>query len=288
MRDGVPIGAHHAAALRGAGRSRSSRSRCWRRSRTRPSSPSRTPGCSRSWSSATATSERGTGAADGHWRGAARHRLVADRRAARARHLDCQRDAPLWSRVRHHPPVGRPPDHVGRALVRAVPARGRSASAQEPGRTADIVGIVLRPRHPQPPHPPRARRGSRRPHRVPGLASDRRLGPAQEPDLHAAHEQGRADWHHGVAPSLGGTPVHRPADRAAGNLRRPGRHRHRERPPVRGAGAAQRRARTRRSISRQPPPRPSASSPRRPRICQACSTPSSPAPPASATPIRGS
>ena len=36
--------------------------------------------------------------------------------------------------------------------------------------------------------------------------------------------------------------VHRPADRAAGDVRGPGRHRHRERPAVRGAGAAQRRA----------------------------------------------
>ena len=33
---------------------------CWRRSPTRPSSPSRTPGCSRSWSSATPTFRRAT------------------------------------------------------------------------------------------------------------------------------------------------------------------------------------------------------------------------------------
>ena len=36
-----------------------------------------------------------------------------------------------------------------------------------------------------------------------------------------------------------GPPIHRPADRAAGDVRRPGRHRDRERPAVRGAGAAQ-------------------------------------------------
>ena len=35
------------------------------------------------------------------------------------------------------------------------------------------------------------------------------------------------------------TAVHRPADRAAGDVRRPGRHRHRERPPVQGAGGPQ-------------------------------------------------
>ena len=34
-----------------SGRSPTGRSPCWRRSRTRPSSPSRTPGCSRNWSS---------------------------------------------------------------------------------------------------------------------------------------------------------------------------------------------------------------------------------------------
>ena len=38
---------------------------------------------------------------------------------------------------------------------------------------------------------------------------------------------------------LRGPPVHRPADRAAGDVRGPGRDRHRERPAVRGAGAAQ-------------------------------------------------
>ena len=40
--------------------------------------------------------------------------------------------------------------------------------------------------------------------------------------------------------SLRGPPVHRAADRAAGDVRRPGGDRHRERPAVRGAGAAQR------------------------------------------------
>ena len=41
--------------------------------------------------------------------------------------------------------------------------------------------------------------------------------------------------------------VHRAADRAAGDVRGPGRHRHRERAPVRGAGAAQRPALTERA-----------------------------------------
>ena len=43
---------HRRSAATRSGRSPSSRSRCWRRSRTRPSSPSRTPACSRSCRSA--------------------------------------------------------------------------------------------------------------------------------------------------------------------------------------------------------------------------------------------
>ena len=54
-----------------------SRSRCWRRSRTRRSSPSRTPGCSRSWRRRNRELTRGAGAADRHRRGAAGDRLVA-------------------------------------------------------------------------------------------------------------------------------------------------------------------------------------------------------------------
>ena len=48
---GGAIGAHRVP--RGPRPFSAARSRCWRRSPTRPSSPSRTPGCSRSWSSAT-------------------------------------------------------------------------------------------------------------------------------------------------------------------------------------------------------------------------------------------
>ena len=57
LREGVPIGVHrHVDATARSVPFSTSRSRSWRRSPTRPSSPSRTPGCSRSWSSATASS----------------------------------------------------------------------------------------------------------------------------------------------------------------------------------------------------------------------------------------
>ena len=49
------------------GRSRTARSPCWRRSPTRPSSPSRTPGCSRSWSSATPSFRRATARSPRRW-----------------------------------------------------------------------------------------------------------------------------------------------------------------------------------------------------------------------------
>ena len=50
LREGEAIGVLIAVTREVASRSPTQRSRCWRRSRTRRSSPSRTPGCSRSWS----------------------------------------------------------------------------------------------------------------------------------------------------------------------------------------------------------------------------------------------
>ena len=97
---GDAIGADRRRRATRRGRSPTSRSPCWRRSRTRPSSPSRTPGCSRSWSSATpnfrraTAGHRGAGAADRDGRGAAGDRLVADRSPARAgRHRRAARAA---------------------------------------------------------------------------------------------------------------------------------------------------------------------------------------------------
>ena len=68
-----------------------------------------------------------------------------------------------------------------------------------------------------------------------------------------------------------GRPVHRPRDRAAGDVRRPGRHRHRERPAVRGAGAAQRRPERGAGAADRDRPRSCASSPpRRPTCSRSC------------------
>ena len=59
LREDEAIGVLTMIALSRSGRSPMRRSPCWRRSRTRPSSPSRTPGCSRSWSSATTQESAG-------------------------------------------------------------------------------------------------------------------------------------------------------------------------------------------------------------------------------------
>ena len=64
---GEPIGVFTIWSPSRSVRSRTSRSRCWRRSRTRPSSPSRTPGCSRSWSSATPSFRRATARSPRRW-----------------------------------------------------------------------------------------------------------------------------------------------------------------------------------------------------------------------------
>ena len=80
--------------------------------------------------------------------------------------------------------------------------------------------------------------------------------------------------------SPGGTPLHRQADRAGAELRRAGRHRHREH------AAAQRAARIACS-SRPRPPRCSRSSVARRAICSLCSTPCWKTPRASARPTFG-
>ena len=78
--------------------------------------------------------------------------------------------------------------------------------------------------------------------------------------------------------SSGGPSVHRQADRAGAELRRPGRHRHREH------AAAQRTARQICCSSRPPPPTCSRSSAARLSICRPCSTRLSSRPPDCAMP----
>ena len=73
----------------------------------------------------------------------------------------------------------------------------------------------------------------------------------------------------------GGPSFHRQADRTAQNLRRPGRHRHRERAAVQGNPGAQRRIARGAGASDGDQPRCSASSAARRRTCSRSSTPSS-------------
>ena len=91
-------------------------------------------------------------------------------------------------------------------------------------------------------------------------ASRPALAPSRRADAQGERSGRR---HHHLPP--GGPAVHRQADRAGQQFRRPGRHRHREHP------AAQRAARSRCS-SRPPPPTCSRSSAARPSICRRCST----------------
>ena len=71
---------------------------------------------------------------------------------------------------------------------------------------------------------------------------DREVVAARGRSLRRADAQGRrTDRRHRHLPP-GGPPVHRQADRAGHELRRPGRHRHRERPPAQRIARAHRRS----------------------------------------------
>ena len=229
-------------------RSPSSRSRCWRRSRTRPSSPSRTPACSRSWSSATPSCRRATARSPRRWSSRPRpprccgsspssptdlqpvlDAIVAERRAALRQPMA---PSSIGSRRRSYPRPWPSTADAGRLKARRAAARSVRRTAELPAEPSSIV----------------RRRTSMT---LPDLGGSSRLPSART----------RQRRHGGIRPSLatpllregdaigaisilrdGGPAVHRPADRAAGDVRGPGRHRHRERPAVRGAGAAQRRA----------------------------------------------
>ena len=104
-----PIGVLIVQRYERRGRSPSSRSRCWRRSPTRRSSPSRTPGCSRSWSSATPSFRRATARSPRRWssrpprRDPAGHRRLADGSAVGARRDRRERRPALRAAERYEP-----------------------------------------------------------------------------------------------------------------------------------------------------------------------------------------
>ncbi len=179
---------------------------------------------------------RGAGAADRHRRGPAGHRLLAERTRACPRRRG--REAPgvsaaaagaafwalegdsLVSAGRRRPATARSPRQ--RCGCRSIAAWCSGARSSIGGRsTSTTCG--------------RASRASTRP--PPG---SRALGSAP---CSASRSFTGARAIGGLAVSAPRSPtLHRPPDRAAGDVRRPGRDRDRERPPVRGAGAAQRRA----------------------------------------------
>ena len=109
-------------------------------------------------------------------------------------------------------------------------SRSRWAAARSLGRaassTADVHVTTCRPR------PRRVSRGQ------PTMRGRSATGRS----LAVPADAGRFAHRRDPAPPHRGPALHRTADRPAADLRRPGRHRHRERPPVHRAGGAQRRA----------------------------------------------
>ena len=219
-------------------RSPTSRSRCWRRSPTRPSSPSRTPASSRSWSSATASSPR-------RW----------SSRRPRAR---CCGSSPP-----RRPTSSRCSTRCVESAARLCERRLRMPSSGVDGRglRAESLTAHSGPLLETSSSDIRLRRRSRIRRRAGARSSAGRstsptcqADPESEFDRSAssssasgriarrpAAPRGRRDRRHRAATAARSarSPT---ADRAAGDVRGPGRHRHRERPPVRGAAGAHGRA----------------------------------------------
>ena len=182
---------------------------------------------------------RGAGAADRHRRGAARHRLLADRSSSGARgdRRECaaacasasvtrlrrrwrrcsERSAPMGERAARRSPATR-----HRRLARG--SRPASRSGGPRARTIHVPDMA----------DGRVERSIPESRRVIGLGSPGRSARARCCATACRSAICRR--------TRRGPAVHATRDRAAGDVRGPGRHRHRERPAVRGAGAAQRRA----------------------------------------------
>ena len=133
-----------------------SRSSWWRPSPTRPSSPSRTRGCSRRCRRARRELTEVARAPDGDRRGAGRHQPFAQRAAARARcdRRDRVRTVPLASRPHHAARRTTPiasSREPGSPCPSEITARMRDAHSGRPR-------LGVRPRRTRGPHDPRAGR----------------------------------------------------------------------------------------------------------------------------------
>ena len=213
-------------------------------------------------------------AADRDRRDPAGHLELADRRPAGVRHHRARAPSGCASGVRR---ASDPFD--GTAHPPRRPSRPSHAEALRPSGAA----------FPQPPSPqgrpagrsgPRGRSTSPTSSRIPDygssdMAPDRRAtGAARR--CRCCARVSRSGRSRSPAPTS--RPVHRRADRAAEDLRRPGRHRHRERAPVQGAGGHATATSPRRWSSRPRPARSCASSRARRPMSSRCSTRSPRAP----------
>ena len=213
------------------GRSPRSRSSWSRTSPRRPSSPSRTRGCSASCARSLGAADRDLGSAEGHQlfagragagvpgdagerhphlRGQIRHAVALRRRRASCRRLAWRAET-AYADERRRNPVFRPAPNV------ACRARRQNETGGACHRPAHGAGLY------------RTRPGYRDDGRNCWRAHISCRADAQ------GREAGRRDHH--LPP--GGTAIQRQADRAGAELRRAGRHRHREH------AAAQRIARSR-------------------------------------------
>ena len=235
LRDGRADRRHHGAVGAEAGRSPTRRSSCSRPSPTRRSSPSRTSACSRSWSRATATSPRRSSSRRRPARScassparrptssrsstpspAARRALCAAR--VRARSSGSTASCFTWPRITACPSSG----------VEAV----RKRLSEAPGRRKRRGAVDLEPP---------ASSTSRTSHADPDYTHGELRGRRGVPE-HLAVPMLRDGLSVGAitVARVACRTVLRPADRSPQDLRRPGGHRHRERPAVPGAGGADR------------------------------------------------
>ena len=214
---------------------RDSRSLSLRSSPTRRSSPSRTSACSPSWRRVTVTCTEALEQQTATERDPAGHLQLPDRGPARSSTTILDKAMTL---------VGAQLGCSGvtRATRCCAPSRSAAPDPSSGPCCRNLSGSAAR-------SSARTVRGG--PGRSPTCARASRIGGGEPLWVNNADSGGNADpaqrapgercalsWHHLALPSRG-AGLHREGDRSPPDLRRSGRHRHRERAPVRGAGGAQ-------------------------------------------------